>query len=289
MLSGRVYRRIKGLRKSFLKSSTNYPFVSGDSLSKICDYIVPSPVDETNLSVEKLSKARSIFINGHDLENFLRLAGGTLEGKVVLSGNSDCNFIKKPDFLGNPRMFLCQNSSISNVNYIKTLPIGLENLRLGKSGFKRFHKGIAEFNYYDRVLVPPMSPTNSSRIEVVRKAKTKTAIYDVYSEYLSTRNYFKKVRQYKFIFACEGNGFDTHRIWEILYQNSFPVVLRTDWSASLNWLNLPILMIDDVENLTSDTLQAFLVKNQGYSSDKTSQLWIPFWSNYINSMTKNEN
>ncbi len=277
------------IQKSFLRFKTNSPYISGDSIAKICDYVIPFPILDDDIIRKNIANANSIFVNGHNVKEVLRIAEDLLSGKIIFSGNSDQNFTDSKLFMNLQSSFFCQNSTIISLDNVRTLPIGIENIRLGRSGFKHLHKGLSHFKYMDRVLVPPMSPTNLSRVEVVALAKTKPELFAVMTDYLPTKQYFKKARAYKFIFACEGNGFDTHRLWEILYQNSFPVVLRSDWSISLQWLELPILLVDSVTDVTPGLLEEFLSRNENFHSELTPQLWIPFWKNLIHAKTKSEN
>jgi hypothetical protein len=289
----KIYVRLKWKATKLLQNRsfqfiTNSPYLSGDSIANICDYVVPFPIKNVKRVRNKISKSRSIFVNGHNLYKMLEVAGDLLPKKVILSGNSDQNLSDAKYFENQSIEFYCQNSEISNLSNMKTLPIGIENIRLGRSGFKRIHKGLSHFKNYERVLVPPMSPTNSLRMQVVELAKAKPESYDVVTGLLPTKEYFQIARGYKFIFACEGNGFDTHRLWEILYQNSFPVVLRTNWSETLEWLELPILYVESVLDVSPELLQNFLAKNQHFNAEKTPQLWIPYWKNVIKSKTKSE-
>lgn len=285
-LKWEITKLLQNQRFRFL---TNSPFVSGDSIASICDFVTPFPIKNIKKVRDKVIKSRSIFVNGHNMSDFFNAVGDLLPGKVVFSGNSDENFTDDKFFENQTTQFYCQNLAIRDLPNAKTLPIGIENIRLGRSGFKRIHKGLSEFKNYERILVPPMSPTNASRIEVVAIAKTKPELFDVVSGLLPTKEYFRIAREYKFIFVCEGNGFDTHRMWEALYQNSFPVVLRTSWSETIEWLKLPILYVDNVLDVTPDLLQDFLAKNRHFKAENCPHLWIPYWKDIIESKTKNEN
>jgi hypothetical protein len=267
----------------------NSPYLSGDSIAELCDYIVPSPLPELIQLRNKIINANSIFINGHDLGEFTKIADELLDGKVLISGNSDHNFTSPLVLKSKPNLILCQNNAIKNQTDVQTLPIGIENIKLARSGFKHQHRGVVSFKYLDRILIPPMSSTNLTRVSVVQYAKKYPEIFDIKSEYLSTSKYFKLLKDYKFVFACEGNGFDTHRLWEILYKNAFPVVLRSDWTDSLNWLNLPILSVEKIEDVTKNNLREFYENNFNFNAEKTPQLWIPFWESLILTKTKNEN
>ncbi len=280
---------MKIIQKFVLRKMNNSPYLSGDSIAELCDFIVPSPLPEQNQLRNKVINSKSIFINGHNLRDFTKLVGELLDGKVLISGNSDQNFTSPLVLKSKPNLILCQNNAIKNQSEIKTLPIGIENIKLARSGFKHQQRGVYSFKYLDRVLIPPMSPTNLTRVSVVQHAKKYPEIFDVKSEYLSTKKYFKLLKDYKFVFACEGNGFDTHRLWEILYKNAFPVVLRSDWTHSLNWLNLPILSIDTIEDITKSKLREFFEKNENFVAKDTPQLWIPYWKNLLLAKTKNEN
>ena len=279
----------KILQNRFFRFVTNKPYLSGDSVASICDYVVPFPINNLEKTRYRISKSQSIFVNGHNFFEVFKVAGDLLPGKILFSGNSDQNFTDNKYFENQSIEFFCQNSAVSNLANLKTLPIGIENIRLGRSGFKYLHKGLSQFKNYDRVLVPPISPTNESRVEVATLAKSHPETFDVITGLLPTKEYFRIAREYKFIFACEGNGFDTHRLWEILYQNSFPVVLRTNWSQTLEWLELPILYVDSVLDVTPGLLQDFLAKNRHFTAEKSPQLWIPYWKEMIKSKTKSGN
>ncbi len=280
------WQTLKLLQTQYFQFFTNSPYLSGDSIANICDYVVPFPIKDITNVRKKISESHSIFINGHNLQEVFKVGEDLLPGKVIFSGNSDQNFTDDKFFKNQLIEFYCQNCAISNLANVKTLPIGIENIRIGRSGFKRLHKSLYQFKNNERVLVPPMSPTNSLRVEVVKLAKTKPESFDVVTGLLPTKDYFRIAREYKFIFACEGNGFDTHRLWEILYQNSFPVVLRTNWSQTLEWLELPILYVENVLDVTPDLLQDFLARNQHFNAENLPQLWIPYWKDIIKSKTK---
>jgi hypothetical protein len=288
-----MHRRLmfifKTIQKNLLKDATNSPYLSGDSVANLCDYVVANVLPDANELRNQVKRSKSIFVNGHNLREFSEIVGDLLEGKVLISGNSDQNFISPIVFKTKPSLFLCQNNASSIHAEVKTLPIGIENIKLARSGFKHQHQGVRTFKHLNRVLIPPMSPTNSIRVEVINQAKKFPDVFDVQTEFLSTRKYFKLMKNYRFVFACEGNGFDTHRVWEILYKNSFPVVLKSRWTESLNWLDLPILEIDKIDDLDQPRLQEFCEANSNFIAKETPQLWIPFWESLILAKTRNEN
>jgi len=265
----------------------NSPYVSGDSIASCVDYLAYGTSSTDPIDGNRLNEARSIFVVGHRLRELLENHGPDITAKVIVSGNSDENFVTPLVLPKSVAVLLCQNNAMPAHPRIRTLPIGLENIRLGRSGRKVFHEEVSNFEIDDRILVPPMSPTNQIRIHVVEQALMKPDLFDVLQTLLSERPYFRMTKRYRFIFCCEGNGFENHRIWETLYQNSFPVMLETPWSTSLKWLKLPILFVKNLEELNSDLLAQFLSTNQDFRASNAEQLWVSFWNSIIKSGNAN--
>ena len=66
-----------------------------------------------------------------------------------------------------------------------------------------------------------------------------------------------RLRDYEFCICPEGNGFDTHRLWEALYLKVVPIVINSDFSKILVKNNLPILVLEnwnDLNNLDINNL-----------------------------------
>ncbi len=264
------------------RNSTNSPYISGDSISKLADYYVYGRAGIQKLNREKLSRARTIFVNSDRLLNFLEEVDGIeLNELTLITGNSDFNFTNPVDLPSAIRMWFCQNNGMPKKNDIFTLPIGIENLRLGRLGHPKWYQPRFKNAITNKILVPPMSPTNSLRFAAVEYAKKNSSLFDVFTNYLHEREYFMLTRNYRFVLCCEGNGFENHRIWETLYQGSFPVMVKSAWALSLQYLELPILFVDSLSDLTEGCLAEFAEVNRGFNPQDHDQLWIPFWSRII--------
>lgn len=274
--------------KMLLRMGSNHPYISGDNVAKACDVKVNEDDFYKKTTRKKIIASKSIFVDGHNLNKFVHEYRDHLSGKILVSGNSDMNFFETPFIPDQLRTLYCQNLASVTDSRCMTLPIGIENLRLARSGFKRLHKTIEDFEITTKVLVPPMSPSNSVRGEIVKKAKALESIFDVETMFRSKSEYFKLVRKYKFVFVCEGNGFDTHRLWEVLYQNSYPVILKTEWALSLKYLELPILFVSDLDCVTNAILMQHHEKYSGKKPIDYPQLWMPYWENLIKVKTRSE-
>lgn len=287
-----MLRRIRWLlwksKKILASRLSNYPYISGNNFADECDLVVTMNANYDKRLIREIEHAASIFVEGHLFYDFMENFKEKLSDKVIISGNSDANITYKPKCTNQPRALYMQNSSIPTDQIHKTIPIGIENISHARSGYKYQHKEVKKFEILDRILLPPMSPTNQVRKRILEEA-VNLELFDVQFGFRPTSEYFKLVRRYKFIFVCEGNGFDTHRLWEVLYQNSFPVLVETPWAASLKWLNLPILFVPTLDAINSDLLNDHARKFSSQRPTDYPQLWMPFWHDLIKSRTMSGN
>jgi len=93
-------------------------------------------------------------------------------------------------------------------------------------------------------------------------------------EYLTKRksDYLSGLVSHKFSLCPRGNGIDTHRLWESLYCRTVPVVRYE--RAHRNFLDLPILFVDDWNQVTEEYLhtqyEQMLHREWDYSKLKAS-------------------
>jgi hypothetical protein len=266
----------------FLHKNSQYKsHLSSDSFAKLADYHVFGRTGQEPLERKIAFQSRVVFVNSDildqlDFDFFPNL-------KVVISGNSDHNFYHKPKVPTNIKLLLLQNCAVSD-KLIKTLPIGLENKRTGRySSLRNFSQSISREVFNPKILVPPMSNTNPIRRTVIKNAEKFPEIFDVKTQYLHEKNYFSLIQRYQFLLCLEGNGFENHRIWESLYLGIFPVMLKSNWSISLKYLNLPILLVDDIDEITKEMLQKFWQTNLEFDPKSKPQLWLGYWQELITS------
>jgi hypothetical protein len=85
------------------------------------------------------------------------------------------------------------------------------------------------------------------------------------------------IRENDFIFCPEGNGPDTHRVWETLYEGKIPIVKKNIWNNSFR--DLPILFVDNLldcnEHVRKDFIQSNFLK---FTWDKSM---LDFWKNAL--------
>jgi hypothetical protein len=271
------------LNKFRFRKKNNSPFISGDSIASLTDYYVYGESGSENLDIEKLMGSNSIFVNSDKLCELLReITNKPIKTKVLVTGNSDFNFTKKYSLPKSFNLWLCQNNAMPKSKNVFTLPIGIENLRLGRLGQQKWYRPHNSNAIENKILVPPMSPTNMQRLAAINFAVKNPSLFAVYTQYLNESRYFELTRNYRFVLCCEGNGFENHRIWETLYQGSFPILINSKWADSLRYLKLPLLIVDSLNDLNEYKLQKFLSSNIDFEPKNSPQLWISFWKDLIN-------
>jgi len=166
------------------------------------------------------------------------------------------------------------------------IPIGLEDRRFGRLGLK-FLYSLGGHKKFVKVLVPPMSPTHLERSNFLKSLSdfgNRQLPIDVCVNFLDWISYFRLVRKYQFVLCLEGNGHDTHRVWETLYMDSFPVLLRSSFSESIEALGYPVLLVDNLGDVSPATLESHLQKHLGFQAKKLPQLWMPYWKSRVESL-----
>tara|TARA_Y100000996_G_scaffold68801_1_gene46398 strand:+ start:50 stop:1099 length:1050 start_codon:yes stop_codon:yes gene_type:complete len=173
-----------------------------------------------------------------------------------------------------------------NINYehqdLISLPIGLSNEYSPKNILKDDYNELAEVTFEDKkdsLYVNFQINTNFiSRHKLEKKFKKYAWVHHEYPQ-LQIKQYLNHLQSYKFIFAPQGNGIDTHRVWETIYAGSIPVVKEhTNFNL---FKDLPIIFYKDNKELTLDYLQRKEkeIKIESFSSRKLS---ISYWLEIMN-------
>jgi hypothetical protein len=228
----------------------------------------------------EITLAKSIFVPGHKLDEFLDTYKESLNAKVLVVGNSDRDYFYLDfEVPRSVNLILLQNSHISH-DLVRTLPIGIENIRYGKNGFKRYFK-FKEKPRDNRVLIGPFSKTHKEREELnLSELRENPNVYLV-DKHISPRKLSTIASNFTYVACPRGNGTDTHRFWETLYRGSIPVVKKSDWSASLINLGIPYI---EVNNWSTDEILTKVESYTGrriFNPSNVPSLWLPYWKDLI--------
>lgn len=264
------------------------PYVSGDAFADLCDFVYNPPKWRNFNRTALISDAKIIYCKSHELQEMLDRHSGEINARVIVCGNSDFEFHSLP--LGIPkstRALFLQNSFISDDELIFTIPIGIENFRLGVNGNPRFirNSGVNRIRL-KKILFGPLSATHPIREIVIERFNREDSLWDLITDRLSPREYDLLTRQYCMIAAVRGNGVDTHRLWEALYRGATPIVVADAWWESLREFFPQVIDVSDW-NLVgiSEVIQS--VNPVTFDPTKISALWMPFWEQKIRSHLDN--
>ena len=90
--------------------------------------------------------------------------------------------------------------------------------------------------------------------------------------------YLENLYNHAFVICAEGNGIDTHRVWECLYMNTIPVMIRNINNSFYS--DLPILFIDDWEELSQKFLHDSFMDIAGKKWN-TKKLDFDYWKHEL--------
>lgn len=276
----RVLILVKKIGRFLVEDFSSKKYISGNGIAKLCDVHVTS---KEKIQLKELDTCKTIFVNSDYFFDFLQKNKGNLSDKTIFVGNGDTNFDQEIEEMRVPKKLYLQNLGfIPSVDRIKVLPIGLENYEHFRSGFGFLHYSPRVHRIQNKVLVPPMSPTNDIRKRTLRDLKTSDqSLFHIEAKLRSILGYLKLTKRFKFILACEGNGHDTHRLWEVLYQNSFPVLIDSVFARNIANLGLPVLVINNVNEVTPQMLQKHYEQFQADEVRNNPILWLSYWKKIV--------
>ena len=267
----------------FLQKSNSWPFMSQSSFISLSRkfpklHSPSAPCIPGTFSV--------VHVRTSDLKSWISSNQNHRCKIILIVGNSDDSVTSGTQLPETVIHAFAQNLEKCEDSNKSLIPIGLEDRRFGRLGLK-FLYAFRGHNKLVRVLVPPMSPTNPERSYFLKSLSTlgdRQLPVDVCMDFIDWISYFRLVRRYKFVLCLEGNGHDTHRVWETLYMDAFPVLLRSSFSESIEALGYPVLLVENLEEVSSATLEAHLQKHMGFRAKKLPQLWMPYWKSRLESL-----
>lgn len=215
------------------------------------------------MDLYNINKYNIIFIFTHDLEDFYNKFENNLDNKIIISHNSD-HEIK---YIKDVKYHLGQNCFIKH-DKLLSIPIGIENSQwFDHNLFEDVRKmnvvKIKHIYFYFNL------NTHPTRNECYYKLKNKLE----WNIKRNKKDYFIELAKHKYAICPRGNGLDTHRIWECIYLNVIPIVIKTDY---INIDNLPIIILNNWDDIDK-------INNYNFKYQNTEKLIVNFYKKTINS------
>lgn len=174
---------------------------------------------------------------------------------ILISHNSDYNI---SDCESTKKIIECKQLIkwfAQNVEYIHNklhfLPIGIAN-RMWEHGNISWFENITDFNKEKHVYMNFNIDTNYE----LRTNCLNILIYKIdFLPILSPFDNIQLLKRYRFSICPEGNGLDTHRLWESLYVKTVPILIKNAFSENIkNVTNFPMILLDRWEDLDVESL-----------------------------------
>ena len=273
---------------TFIYRPSSRPYISGDTFRKISDHIYD---ESKKMNPLKVKKNDIVFISNTLVDSFFIEIHPFINNEYILiSHNSDRNITQEEiKYMDNKILhWFAQNMEGKN-NKTSVIPIGLENLRYQLNGVLSDFQSTENIEKSKITLLSFNVVTNNKeRKKVLESLKNNRFIEK--NSLGNHREYFEELKKYKFNLCPEGNGLDTHRIWESLLALAIPVMIRNTFTENLASLNFPIMLLDEWEDFNSFSIEDL---NKYYKKETASKSFFDivsyeYWLNKIKSKKKKD-
>lgn len=233
------------------------------------------------LNIKQLKGNETIFCKIDFIEQFFEVIKNIEVPLKLVTHNGDLpvneqRFKKKPECI---KVWWGQN-----INYVNdklfSLPIGLENdwWREGAQ-YKFISNNLSTFDAFEKK--SKMVYINHAQRNTLRQQAYiffANKPYSTLKHSVTYTEYANDIREHQFVLCPDGNGIDTHRLWETLYLGTIPIVFE---SINTNFYrDLPICFINSYEEVTEEflTKEFERIKNATWNYKK---LDLNYWIDVI--------
>lgn len=208
---------------------------------------------------------------------------------ILITGNSDYAITDEILAIApkNIKKWYATNC-IPKDNVFEPIPLGLENENesrrkehgIGHGNISKIKKELLTKN---KSVIPDKFiyanfriETNPSYRTVCKEICKKIKHIDVEENGLPLEIFFNKILEYRMVFCPIGNGIDTHRLWETLYSNRIPIVIKIgNFKIYELYEKLPIIILDKIEDLNNKDLIEYKAAKLNYNN--LNILDINYW------------
>ena len=181
---------------------------------------------------------------------------------VLISHNSDYNITENEvclRILNHPKVleWSAQNVCFDHPR-LKFLPIGIANRQWPHGSlFEEFYKGLdlesLESNKTEKVYFNFQISTNPAKRQPCYDALSKKLEF---LPSLPPFENFKRLAKYKYCICPEGNGVDTHRLWETTYLKCVPIVIDSPFIRVVQkQTSIPLIVLSSWDDFSLEKLE----------------------------------
>jgi len=172
---------------------------------------------------------------------------------ILISHNSDGNiepnnYVKCILNCNNLVKWYAQNLIFEH-NKLNLLPIGIANSMWNHGNLSIFNDINLINNLHKK---SKLIYFNFSINTNIHKRKP---CYETLRDNISPVQNLYRLKEYQFCICPEGNGVDTHRLWECLYLKVVPIVINTPFTQILKKYNIPLVILNEWNDLLLTNLE----------------------------------
>jgi hypothetical protein len=263
-------------------SKSYYKIVSGEKIQEIADIYIGTTSDfnynpyiknqiSKHIIFNNLTKSynnpKIIFCYGHNIHLFNNYMYLFENDFVLITHNSDQNILDTNDvvinILSNPKLIRWYAQNINFYHQkLNFLPIGIANSMWAHGDPNIFANIIYLSNsdiqtHQDQIHQDQIhqNPIKTNKIFMNFQINTNMSKRKICLDTLSSKIDFlpnvnnfdniKRLSTYEFCICPEGNGLDTHRLWEALYVKTIPILIKSPHTQLLhNLTKLPMILLN---------------------------------------------
>lgn len=262
---------------------SSLPFITGDGFREICTFVVDD-FEHLDFSA-KVRNRDAIFVKTDYLDTFFSLIHPCIQAPYILvTHNSDLS-IPGPflGFLDDPQLIGWYGQNVDTKPHAKLhpIPIGLGN-RYTSVG-KQFEKILSEqsksqFRSKTTLLYLNFAIGTYPKVRAPLFEKFASRSYCKVTKKTSYEIYLSEIAESKFVLAPRGNGYDCHRIWEVMLLGSIPVVKSSPLDPLFD--ELPVLIIKDWDEISEEWLEEKWVE-MSKKEFAVEKLYMDYWTKLI--------
>ena len=274
-------------------------FISGEKLQLIAELYIGSnndfisnpfinknphakQIDLRQIAAENLNinNPKIVYCHGHYipiLSLYIHLLSNPF---VLITHNSDYNIIDSnitQNIVNYPKLIMWYGQNIGyEHDKISFLPIGIAN-RMWEHGNPDIFDNMKDIRKTKNIFMNFLIYTNFEKRQLC--SNTLIAKNIPFLPQVTSRNNIQRMKSYKFCICPDGNGFDTHRLWEAYYVKCVPILLKSTFSDMVRKeTGLPMILLNSWDELDIDKLPNY---NEFDFTIKSEYLSFEFYKNKI--------
>jgi hypothetical protein len=274
--------------------------ITGEKIQKLCDIYLGNDCDyNANKLIKKdikklytlnitseYNNPKTVFCYSHNIKLLSKKIHLFTNEFILVSHNSDDEIKETPEvlhILNNSKLlkWFGQNVCFKHPK-LYMVPIGIANSSWAHGDLTVFNIEPVSFNMSKKpnfIFFNFSISTNTTKRNICYESLKN---YLIWTPNMKFHEYIPNLSSYQFCICPEGNGVDTHRLWESLYLKVVPIVINSPFTQILLEYNVPLLVVDkwsDIQdkNIISDKL----IYSKYNFDDILFQKLITFTPDYI--------